>query len=139
MPYRHAGDALCATCNDFTNGKTCRRCGRPLCGLHAPGRRGRCDDCEAEFAQITGMNFSEPLWLLGARVLMMSMCSMLLILTGQLKVVPLGGVLSIVGALMIVIFVSSLALIQRRRQTDRSRFLAERLFVSAEAEGSGAD
>lgn len=49
MPYRlREFHELCTECKDRAE-RTCLRCGRPLCGLHAPAEGLRCIDCENQF------------------------------------------------------------------------------------------
>jgi hypothetical protein len=49
MVYRdQSRTELCSVCRAEAEAR-CKRCGRPLCRLHTPGRSARCQPCEAWF------------------------------------------------------------------------------------------
>jgi hypothetical protein len=51
--YRSARvQPLCAVCGELAAGE-CPRCGKPLCGAHAPPADTRCESCEAAFERRT--------------------------------------------------------------------------------------
>jgi uncharacterized protein (DUF983 family) len=128
MPYRHAGPGLCTVCNSFTAGNRCPRCGRALCQEHAVPDTQRCSDCEAEYAQMAALVCSVPIVLVALQVATVVCICMLLVLVGQLEVfTDIGPYLSLAGGLMTSIFLASLAVILRRRNSVRERFLAEGL------------
>lgn len=127
MPYRHAGQGLCAVCNCFTEGKSCPRCGRDLCALHLPRLDDRCGECEAEFVQVqTLVRGSMSMGVLALRVLAVAASCLLLVLVGQLDVFSeIGPYISLAGGLMVCAFLAALAVIGHRRRSLRARFLAE--------------
>ena len=126
MPYRNAGQGLCAVCNHFTAGDLCPRCGRALCPEHAPLRAHRCTDCEAEYDQLSVLVRSVPIGLLALRVAVVALVCVLLMLVGQLEAfVEIGPFLTAAGGVMMLIFFAALGVIWRRRRSLRGRFLAE--------------
>ena len=51
MPFRDQDIVeLCGPCREPATGH-CKRCHLPLCSEHAPGRKGRCESCEAYFEE----------------------------------------------------------------------------------------
>lgn len=52
MPHRHQEIvSLCAECRSPAD-DGCMRCGKPLCGKHAPSDEERCNSCEGRFLEL---------------------------------------------------------------------------------------
>ena len=127
MPYRNAGQGLCAVCNHFTVGERCPRCGRALCPEHAPASGAhRCTECEAEYDQVSVLVRSVPIRVPALRVVVVALVCVVLMLVGQLEAFKeIGPYLTAAGGAMMMIFFAALGVIWRRRSSLRERFLAE--------------
>ena len=98
-----------------------------------PGTEQRCCDCEAEYVQWVQLVRSMPIGELVQRVGLVALSCMLVGLVGQADAFGwIGAGVSLAGAAMALIFVSSLVVIWSQRRSLRQQFMAQRSGAEAE-------